>query len=81
MKNRRNVYQCHDLFRDFLRHQSALAGKRAHLLAHIRAAAALEANDDVEHALAAYVAAESSSDIVRLLEQHGFDLSSRRAVT
>lgn len=69
-----SVYQCHDLFRDFLRHQSALAGKRAHLLAHIRAAAALEANDDVEHALAAYVVAESSSDIVRLLEQHGFDL-------
>lgn len=68
------VYQCHELFRDFLRHQSALSGKRAHLLVHIRAAAALEANDDIEHALGAYVAAKSSNDIVRLLEKHGFDL-------
>jgi ATP/maltotriose-dependent transcriptional regulator MalT len=71
------IYQCHDLFRDFLRHQTALGGKRAHQIVHERAARALEANADVEHAIASYVIAGASADVVRLLEQDGFDLLER----
>ena len=73
----RGVYQCHDLFREFLRHQSALAGKRAQQQVHERAARALEATGDVEHAIAGYAAAASSSDVLRLLECHGFNLLER----
>jgi ATP/maltotriose-dependent transcriptional regulator MalT len=71
------VYQCHDLFREFLRHQSALGGKRAQQLAHERAARALESSGDIEHAISAYVSAGSAGDVVRLLEQHGFDMLER----
>ena len=73
----RGVYQCHELFREFLRHQSALAGKRAQQRVHERAARALEASGDVEHAIAGYAAAASSSDVLRLLEGHGFNLLER----
>jgi ATP/maltotriose-dependent transcriptional regulator MalT len=71
------VYQCHELFRDFLRHQSALGGKRAQQLVHERAAQALESSADLEHAIEAYVLAASSGDVVRLLEHHGFDMLER----
>jgi ATP/maltotriose-dependent transcriptional regulator MalT len=71
------VYQCHDLFREFLRHQSALGGKQWHRVVHERAARALEASGDIEHAIAAYGVASSSSDVVRLIEHHGFDLLER----
>lgn len=71
------IYQCHDLLRDFLRRQTALRGKRSQQAVHVRAAKALEANGDAEHALAAYVNAESVAEIVRLLERHGFDLLER----
>jgi ATP/maltotriose-dependent transcriptional regulator MalT len=70
-------YQCHDLFRDFLRHESALRGKRVQQVVHDRAARALEASGDVEHAIAAYVLADSPSDVVRLLERDGFDMLER----
>jgi ATP/maltotriose-dependent transcriptional regulator MalT len=71
------TYGCHDLFRDFLRHQSALGGKRAQQRTHERAARALEASGDIEHAIAAYVLAGSPSDVVRLVERHGFDMLER----
>ncbi|MGA8574780.1 MAG: LuxR C-terminal-related transcriptional regulator [Candidatus Cybelea sp.] len=71
------IYRCHDLFRDFLRHQSALNGQRSQQIAHDRAARALEASGDMEHAIASYIAAESCVDVVRLLERHGFDLLER----
>ncbi|MBV8531756.1 MAG: hypothetical protein JO104_10595, partial [Candidatus Eremiobacteraeota bacterium] len=71
------VYQCHDLFRDFLRHQSALGGKRVARLANLRAGQALEASEDVEHAIAAYASAGSSADVIRLLERDGFELLER----
>lgn len=71
------IYQCHDLFREFLRRQTALAGKRSQQTVHAQAAGALEAHGDVEHAIAAYVTAESLSDVVRLLERYGFDLLER----
>lgn len=68
------VYRCHDLFRDFLRHQSALAGRQAQQKVNERAAHALEATGDIEHAVAAYAAAGAKTDILRLLQSHGFDL-------
>lgn len=71
------IYHCHDLFREFLRHQSALGGKHWQQLLHERAARGLEASGDIEHAIAAYVAASSNDDVVRLLEQHGFALLER----
>ncbi|MBV8196563.1 MAG: hypothetical protein JO263_00385, partial [Candidatus Eremiobacteraeota bacterium] len=73
----RGVYQCHELFREFLRHEGALAGKRAQRSVHERAARALEDSGDVEHALPAYVLSGLSADIVRLLEQKGFELLER----
>ena len=71
------VYQCHDLFRDFLRHQRALSGKRSQQAVHARAASALEESGDAEHAIAAYVSAGLPADTMRLLEIHGFDLLER----
>jgi len=71
------VYHCHDLFRNFLRHQNALAGKRSHKLVQERAGRALEESGDTEHAIAAYAAAGSREDVLRLLENHGFDLLER----
>jgi ATP/maltotriose-dependent transcriptional regulator MalT len=68
------VYQCHDLFREFLKWQSAMNGKFAQQKVNQRAARALETCDDIEHALSAYAAASSPLDIVRLLEEDGFDL-------
>ena len=72
-----NVYRCHDLFRDFLRHQSALNGKRAQQQVNKRAAKALESGGDIEHAVAAYAAAGAKDDLLRLLETHGFNLLER----
>ncbi|MBV9720079.1 MAG: AAA family ATPase [Candidatus Eremiobacteraeota bacterium] len=71
------VYQCHDLFREFLRHQMALSGRRYQQMVCERAARALEASGDVEHAIAAFVAAALQIDVTRLLEAHGFDLLER----
>jgi ATP/maltotriose-dependent transcriptional regulator MalT len=71
------VYQCHELFREFLRHQSALGGKQSQQAVNRRAARALEESGDIEHAVAGYVASGSSADLVRLLERDGFDLLER----
>ncbi len=71
------AYQCHELFREFVRHQTALGGKLSQQAVHERAARALEAGGDVEHAIASYVSAGSRADVVRLLEEHGFDLLER----
>lgn len=71
------IYQCHDLFREFFRHQNALGGKRSQEQLQARAARALEASGDIEHAIAAYAAARARDDVLRLIEQHGFDLLER----
>ena len=71
------LYQCHDLFREFLRHQIALSGQRNQRNIQERAARALEASGDVEHAIGCYLAAALSSDVLRLLNGHGFDLLER----
>ena len=72
-----SIYHCHDLFREFLRHQIALAGKLSQRCVHERAGRALEASGDVEHAIGSYVAAASLADVLRLLDRHGFDLLER----
>ncbi len=71
------TYQCHDLFREFLLHQSALSGKRSQRNAQERAARALEAGGDIEHAISSYAAIPSRSDLLRLLKAYGFDLLER----
>lgn len=71
------VYRCHDLFRDFLSRQSLLSGRSRYKSVHARAAKALEASGDLEHAIAACVAAEAPADVVRLLESTGFELLER----
>ena len=71
------IYYCHDLFREFLLHQIALSGKRSQQIVHERAARALEASGDVEHAIGSYVLAASAADVLRLLERHGFQLLER----
>ncbi len=71
------IYRCHDLFRDFLRHQSVLSGRHRYQLVHKRAARALEQSGDMEHAIGAYAAAESRVDVLRVLEAIGFDLLER----
>jgi ATP/maltotriose-dependent transcriptional regulator MalT len=71
------VYHCHDLFRDFLRRQSALGGKRSQQATYERAARALEKSGDLEHAITSYALARLSADAVRLLERCGFDLLER----
>ncbi|MBV8066928.1 MAG: hypothetical protein JO113_03045, partial [Candidatus Eremiobacteraeota bacterium] len=71
------IYQCHDLFREFLRHQTALGGKRSQEIVYERAAKALEKSGDFEHAIPSYVKAGLMTDVVRLLERHGFDLLER----
>jgi LuxR family transcriptional regulator, maltose regulon positive regulatory protein len=71
------IYRCDDLFGEFLRRQSALAGRSAQQAVRARAARALEDGDDVEHAIAAYAGAGARGDVVRLLERDGFDLLER----
>jgi ATP/maltotriose-dependent transcriptional regulator MalT len=71
------IYKCDDLFGEFLRRQSALAGRSAQQAVRARAARALEESDDVEHAIAAYAGAGARGDVVRLLERAGFDLLER----
>jgi LuxR family transcriptional regulator, maltose regulon positive regulatory protein len=71
------IYRCDDLFGEFLRRQSALAGRSAQQAVCARAARALEESDDVEHAIAAFAGAGYRGDVVRLLEQNGFDLLER----
>lgn len=71
--NRPTVYGCHDLFRLFLRHQLELSGDAAVLAVQIRAARALETAGNMPAALRLYVQAESSENVLRLLEQHGFE--------
>ncbi len=54
-----------------------MAGRRSQQMVNERAARALESSGDMEHAIVGYVAAGSPSDVVRMLELHGFDLIER----
>jgi ATP/maltotriose-dependent transcriptional regulator MalT len=71
------VYSCPEPFREFLRRQTDLQGARQREAIHVRAARALELSGNVEPALASYVTAHSPADVLRLLENNGFDLLER----
>jgi ATP/maltotriose-dependent transcriptional regulator MalT len=71
---RPGVYRCHDLFRDFLQHQVELDGDRAVLQFQRRVASALEACGDLPSALRIYINMHSQSEVLRILQTHGFAL-------
>lgn len=74
---RPNVYRCHDLFRDFLQHQVELQGDGAVELVRRRVASALEGAGYIAASLELYASIPSETDILRLLEAHGFSLMDR----
>lgn len=72
-------YRCHDLFAEFVRRQLELRGVSASRAAYERAARALEASGDLEHALDAF-ARSNPRDVLRLLRVHGFEVIERVGV-
>lgn len=68
------TYLCHELFRDFVRHQVSLDGVEAVRNANIRAAHALESAGDVASALALYAQARDTKGILHVLDEHGIAL-------
>ena len=65
-------YRCHDLFRDFLRRQVAVAGPDHERTLLCSAANALQRCDRPAEALRLFAQARSRNDILRVLRQHGF---------
>ena len=72
--DRDGVYRCHDLFREFVKHQTGRLGQSALQSAHRRAAVALEGAGRDGDALYAYADAADSASILRLLDVKGLDL-------
>lgn len=72
--DRPGVYRCHDLFKDFLQHQMELQGDAAVAVLRLKVARALEDAACLAPALEGYAAVRAESDILRLLERHGFAL-------
>ena len=70
-------YDCHDLFRDFLRHQLQLRGAAVERAAQIRAAHALRDTGDTVAALHVLLQASADDEILQLLNTEGFDLLDR----
>lgn len=70
----RGTYLCHELFRDFVRHQMSLDGVEVIRRANVRAAGALEAAEDIPSALSLYAQARDSQSILRVLDLHGIAL-------
>src|SRR5581483_8323026 len=73
-KEDRGIYHCHDLFRDFVRHQIGLEGESAIKAAHVRVAQAFESAEESASALFHYAEADDNPAIVRILDAHGFAL-------
>ena len=73
--DRPNVYRCHDLFRDFLRHQLELCGDAPVVQMQHRAALALENSGATPAALELYAAIPSEEHLLRLLDQYGLALT------
>lgn len=71
------TYRCLSLFRGFLRRQIEVAGSQEIARVYSAAARGLEAADRVGDALDAFICAKSHADVLRLLEQSGFDLLER----
>jgi LuxR family maltose regulon positive regulatory protein len=72
--DRKGVYRCHDLFRDFVRYQAELEGAEALRARLARVSRVLEENGDTPRALRIYCELRANDDIVRLLDEHGFEL-------
>ena len=72
--DRPGIYRCHDLFRDFLRHELDLEGDGAVREVQLRAAHALERAHQMYAALWLFAQAKSEEDVLRVLETHGFTL-------
>lgn len=68
------TYLCHELFRDFVRHQMSLDGVDAIQRANVRAARALEAAADLPSALSLYAQARDAKGILRILDRDGMTL-------
>jgi ATP/maltotriose-dependent transcriptional regulator MalT len=68
------VYRCHDLFREFVKHQVSRTGDAVLRVAYRRAAIALEAADRVVDALYAYADAGDGASILRILDLKGLEL-------
>ncbi|HKU81790.1 MAG TPA: hypothetical protein VJP76_06425, partial [Candidatus Tumulicola sp.] len=71
------TYHCLGLFRSFLRRQCELGGSGEIGRVYLSAARGLEAAGRVNDALDAFINAKAQSDVLRLLEQSGFDLLER----
>ncbi|MEO6912650.1 MAG: hypothetical protein ABI182_01340, partial [Candidatus Baltobacteraceae bacterium] len=72
--DRPGVYRCHDLFRDFLKHELELEGEIAYGRMRLQAADALEKAGNIPAALTLYGQAASDANVLRLLEYLGFGL-------
>ncbi len=72
--DRPDIYRCHDLFRDFLRHEVELEGEAAAELMQRRVAQALEQAGHIPHALQIYASMACEPDVLRLLRERGFQL-------
>lgn len=71
---RPGVYRCHDLFRDFLRHQLDLLGDDRRRAVYVSAAKAVEPCGKIALALSLYADARSQDDVLRVLAGFGFQL-------
>ena len=67
-------YRCHDLFRDFLRHQVALLGKDYAQALQLRVARTLIDDGQMPEGLRAYIAIGADEQILHVLAHHGFAL-------
>jgi ATP/maltotriose-dependent transcriptional regulator MalT len=71
---RPGVYRCHDLFRDFVLYQLELEGATAKNRLRCTIASALETIGRVRVSLRLYADAGAEGSVLRLTEEHGFDL-------
>lgn len=70
-------YRYHDLFREFLENELRSQGPRRYNRAVCDAASTLEHLARISEALVLYIRAESTEDVMRLLEDSGFELIER----
>jgi DNA-binding NarL/FixJ family response regulator len=68
------IYRCHDLFRDFILHQLAGEGEAAVNRLRCRIALSLEGIGRTHTPLRLYIDAGAEHAVLRLLQEHGFEL-------
>lgn len=67
-------YRCHDLFRDYLEHETKLQGERAVRALRLRAAEALEEHRELAAALRCYISLREHKRTTAILRHHGIAL-------